>query len=64
MKIERRGPFGPFKLQMALAQSCKTHRLVYVDIQILQLLMGGMDQWGVNKYAFNHKNSERIFIRL
>jgi hypothetical protein len=26
----------------------KTHWFIYVDIQILQLLMGGIDQWGVN----------------
>jgi hypothetical protein len=29
----------------------KMDRLVYVDIQILQLLKGGIDQWGVGHVA-------------
>jgi hypothetical protein len=42
-------PSSPFKLQMALAQSCKNTLAFCVDIQIPQLLMGGIDQWGVGR---------------
>ncbi len=46
-KTKRGKPYGHFKLQMTLAQLCKTHLLTYVDIQIPPLLRGGIDQGGV-----------------
>ncbi len=46
-KIEKGGPSSPCKLQMELHHHVKTHWFVFVDIQIPQLLMGGIDQWGV-----------------
>ncbi len=36
-------PYDHFKLQMALAQLCKTHLLTYVDIQMPPQVRGGID---------------------
>ncbi len=41
---------------MALAQLCKNTSTTCVDIQILQLLRGGIDWWGVD-----HNNSTLWF---
>jgi hypothetical protein len=47
-KTEKGGPSSPFKLEMALAQSCKNISACLFRIQIPQLLKGGIDQLGVN----------------
>jgi len=39
----KRKAYDHFKLQMALAQLCKTHLPAYVDIQIPPQLRGGID---------------------
>jgi hypothetical protein len=47
-KVERWGPFGTFKLQMALAQSCKNTSACLCKQPNTQLLRGGIDQCGVS----------------
>jgi hypothetical protein len=47
-KIERRRPFGPSNSQWHWHNCVKTHLLAYVDIQILPLLRGEIDQHGVS----------------
>jgi hypothetical protein len=51
-KREKKGPFGTFKLQMALAQSCKNTSTCLCKHPNFQLLKGGIDQLGVD-----HDNS-------
>jgi hypothetical protein len=46
-KTKRRKRYNHFKLQMTLAQLCKTHLLIYENIQIPPLLKGGIDWQGV-----------------
>jgi len=42
-KDRKRKAYDHFKLQMALAQLCKTHLPAYVNIQIPPQLSGGID---------------------
>jgi hypothetical protein len=37
---------------MALAHRVRTHQLVCLNIQTLQVLKAGNDQWGVNHNSF------------
>ncbi len=47
-KTKKGGPSSPFKLQMALAQSCKNRSTCLCRIQIPQLPKGRIDLLGVN----------------
>jgi len=46
-KTKKGKPYDHFKLQMTLAQSCKTNLPAYIDIEMPPLVRGGIDRGGV-----------------
>jgi hypothetical protein len=51
-KQKDQGPVAFLSSKWHLHNCVKTHQPICVDIQICQLLKGGIDQWGVSRNSF------------
>jgi hypothetical protein len=59
-KTKRGKSYDHFKLQITLAQLCKTHLFAYVDIQILPLLRGEINRLVCFSLMFYEKKNTML----